>query len=133
MDCARVGIDQLRIRPGCEPELPEPLISGDLSIVANKSAEALHGDSSLGLLDYAKAGIDQFRIRPEYEPESLESLIAGDLGIVATKSAETLQRGSLLESLGLCKSWDRSVSYATRIRTRIAGTTDKRRYRYYRN
>ncbi len=85
------------------------------------------------LLDYAKAGIDQFRIRPEYEPELSEPLISADLGIVATKSAETLHGGSLLESLGLCKSWDRSVLYQTRIRARIAGTTDKRRSRCIRS
>ncbi len=79
------------------------------------------------------AGIDQFRIRPEYGPESPEPVISGDLGIVATKSAETLHGRSLLDSTGLCESWDRSVLYPTQIRARITGTTDKQRSRCWRN
>ncbi len=79
---------------------------------------------------YAKAGIGQFRIRPEYEHESSESLIGGDLGIVATKSAEALQDGSSLAFLGLCKSWDRSVSCSAERRAGNEGSSGRWRSRY---
>ncbi len=85
MDYAKAGIDQFRIRPEYKPESPEPLITGDLGIVATKNAETLHGVRYQSLSDFAKAGIDQFRIRPEYEPESPEPLISGDLAAFASK------------------------------------------------
>ncbi len=98
-----------------------------LGIVKIKSVEILQGDSLLlCLLGYEKSGFISF-ISDEYKPKSPEPLISGDLGNVAVKSAEILQRGSPLGCLGLCKSWNRSVSYPTEIRARIAGTTDKRR------
>ncbi len=51
---AKAGIDQFCVRPEYEPKSPEPLISGDLDIAANRNADILHGDSLLGSLQLHK-------------------------------------------------------------------------------
>ncbi len=101
MNCAKAGLDEFRTQLEYEPESPEPLINGDLSIAATKSAEIFHGGSLLVSLGLCK-NWDQFLIQIEYKPEKLESLINGGLGIATTKSAEIWHDGSLLGSLELC-------------------------------